>query len=77
VLPKVASTIPFPADEPSSTSVSFDGVHVKAKVSFGSKAQFCNYLVAIAASPLAHDSANASNNNGEWMGLLGYSRALF
>jgi hypothetical protein len=30
----------------------------------------CKYWVAVAASPLAHDSAYASNNNSEWMGLL-------
>jgi hypothetical protein len=26
--------------------------------------------VNLAASPLAHDSAYTSNNNGEWIGLL-------
>jgi hypothetical protein len=34
-------------------------------------------LIGIAASPLEHDSACASNNNGEWIDLLPYSRALF
>jgi hypothetical protein len=28
--------------------------------------------VTVAASPLGHDSAYASNNNGQWIGLLPY-----